>query len=186
MEIRPTGVTRLGPWLTAKPASASVRRRTLWRACVRRRTDWGSDFAARLTGVGRSCKQPERIRPMSSIAKVLLLVALFALGWGTDSSRRQAHGLHDHRQFVRRKGDVSAAPARGPVPVRRAGGARPSRLAGLGLPAGRALRPARHLRPFRRQHRVLFGSGGRAANSCRSRRWSAPPAATPVPDCSRN
>ena len=76
-------------------------------------------------------------------------------------SRRQAHGLHDHRQLLRRKGDVPAAPARGPVSVRGVGGARSARLARIGLQAGRALRPARHLRPFRRQHRVLFGSGRR-------------------------
>ena len=83
------------------------------------------------------------------------------LGLGHGYPRRQAHGLHDHRQFVRRKGDVPAAPARRSVSVRRAGGTRSSRLAGLGLPAGRPLRHARHLRPFRREHRVLFGPGGR-------------------------
>ena len=76
--------------------------------------------------------------------------------------RRQAHRLHDHRQFPRREGGLSAAPAGRRIRVRRAGGARPPRLARFRLPAGRPLRRARHFRPFRQPDRVLLRSAGDA------------------------
>ena len=57
--------------------------------------------------------------------------------WAHDAHAEQEDGLHDHRQFARREGSVSPGSAHGQVPVRRAGGARPPRLAGIGVPAGR-------------------------------------------------
>ena len=98
---------------------------------------------------------------MSLSAKVFLLVALFALGWGTDSPADKRTVCTITVNSADEKEMLPAATARRSVSVRRVGGARPSRLARLGVPAGRSLRSARHLRPFRREHRVLFGSGRR-------------------------
>ena len=46
--------------------------------------------------------------------------------------RPEKHGVHHHRQFPRRARAVSPLPARGQVPVRGAGRARPPRLARIG------------------------------------------------------
>ena len=70
--------------------------------------------------------------------------------------RRAEDGVHRSRSTRptrRRRFQRHLPPGR--VPVRRTGGARPARLAGLGLPARRDLRRADHLRPLRRRHRVL-------------------------------
>ena len=72
--------------------------------------------------------------------------------------RRPEDGLHDHRQFARREGDAPAPPSAGPLPVRRARRARPSRLARLVVPRRRPLRRAGDLRPLRRRRRVLHRS----------------------------
>ena len=55
------------------------------------------------------------------------------------------------------------------VPVRRAGRARPARLAGLGVPRGVRLRRAHDLRPLRRRQRVLFRSARGARVPARHR-----------------
>ena len=69
----------------------------------------------------------------------------------------------------RRAGSLPAAPAGRRLRVRRAGGARPSRLARFGLQAGRALRSPCHFRPFRWHDRVLLRPAGaaRIAAGCR-------------------
>ena len=77
-------------------------------------------------------------------------------------ARRQENGMHDHRQFGRREGSVSPEPAAGQISVRRTGGARPARLARVGVPPGNPLRCAGRLRSLRRRQRVLLGSTGGA------------------------
>ena len=133
-----------------------MRQRTLRPACDGAQTVVG--LRATLTKKGSrnhpSAGAPCRCRQSLSSGRTV------RHGMGNGQPRRAAHGLHDHGQFGQRKGDASAATARRSVSVRRVGGAGPSRLAGFGVPAGRSMRSARHLRPFRWQHRVLFGSGG--------------------------
>ena len=76
---------------------------------------------------------------------------------------RQAHGLHDHRQFDRGAGRFPSPSAGEGLPVRRAGRAWPARLARVRVPAAGQVRHARDLRAFQRERLLLRPAPDRRA-----------------------
>ena len=100
--------------------------------------------------------------------------------------RRSKDGVHDHRQFARREGDFPAASAARRIPVRRAGRARPAGLAGLRLPAARFAATRSSFPAISTAAPSSIPIASTPASTCRSRRWSALRAATPVPACFRS
>ena len=93
--------------------------------------------------------------------------------WAHDDPRREEDRLHDHRQFGRREGSVSPQPATGQVSVRRAGGARPRRLAGVGMPPGNPLRCSVVSGHYDGGNEFFSDQRARRASFCPSTRWSA-------------
>ena len=130
---------------------------------------------------GRRCRGDAE--PSSSPVRLLSLAAVLCASRRRPSPPNAPSARSPSiRPTKRRRFGASAG---GQIPVRRAGRAGTSRLAGFGLPAARSLRRSDHLRSFQRQQNSSPSNWTRM-NTCRSRRWSAPPAAIPARACSRS
>ena len=102
-----------------------------------------------------------------TLPPLLLLGACLGCRRFVRRPRGPEDGVHHHRQLARREGELPQPPARRRLPLRRAGRARPPRLAGLGLP--------------KRRSRATRSSSPATSTAARS---STPTASTQTSTCS--